>query len=264
MQIKPILSVILSSVLVFSSVLQAGPMSLGHAISLSDLRSEISSRNSDRESSIQEIRFLIAHAQAHPISHLVPLERVLVILPSLDDSKLEYLARESRRVNDQIRAGMIVQEKESGGPVLVACDEGEILVEGKCVPDDGKPNQDATVGIGNNADPREAKKALERMRLEQERVRHEEEIQRERERRQEAARQAEERQRESVRQAEEQARQLDESIRQSQEQQAQRDAQIEQTSQELGQALAGVGIGTILLVGAVIVVVLVVMQEAEA
>ena len=106
------LSVSLISVLTVSSVLQAGPVPQAiHTVSLSDLTSEVAAKNAARQSNLREIRFLLSSGEAHSLSHLFPLEKVVATLPSLDDATLEYLARESRRVNDLIQAGAASQEK---------------------------------------------------------------------------------------------------------------------------------------------------------
>lgn len=235
MNAKATLSVALSSLLIFSSVLQASPV---HTVSLADLTAEVSAKNFKRGDNIREIRFLLDHAQAHPLSHLLPLDRVLAALPSLDDATLANLAQESRSVNDQIRAGILMQsEGKSKKSVLVACGRGEEFINGKCVPV-GEKDPSSRVGTGKTADPKDAQRALEKLRREQEQERHEEQMRLERQRRQEAVRQAEERQRESARRVDEQQRQLDESIRQSQEQQEQTQSDIDRTSKEMGEAMA--------------------------
>ena len=120
MNAKAVLSAVLSSVLIFSSVLQAGPIpSVAHTVSLSDLKSEISGRNERRESDIQEVRFLLNSAKAHSLAHLFPLKKVVAALPSLDDKTLSYLAENSREANDRIRAGLLAQGQRRGDPVLV-------------------------------------------------------------------------------------------------------------------------------------------------
>ena len=247
--------------LVFSSM--PIPAAGVHSLSLSSLRQAVADKNSQREMNIEEIRFLLTAAEAHSISHLIPLERVLASLPSLSDSTLEGLASRSRQVNDQIRAGMLIQKKREPG-VLIACPEGHEQSGSECVPV-ARKDPSAEIGPGSNADPRQAKNALEKLRREQERAHYEEQQRLEQERRQEAVRQAEEQARESARQVESQQQQLDESLRRSQEQQEQTNAQIEQTSQEVGAALAESGLDTttfIIILIVALALVYVVTEEA--
>lgn len=106
MHARPVTSVFVILALAALSMLHAGP--IPPAVFLPDLKSEISTRNDQRDSSIREVRFLLESDQAQSLSHLVSLEKVTTALPTLNDATLTDLADRSREANDQIRAGAIL------------------------------------------------------------------------------------------------------------------------------------------------------------
>ncbi len=78
-----------------------------HVVSVEELQHRLSVQSARRSQDIQEIRQLLRHDRVQArLGNLVDLRRVEVALATLDDKTLNQLADESRRVNDQIEAGI--------------------------------------------------------------------------------------------------------------------------------------------------------------
>lgn len=83
------------------------PQSSIHIVSTDDLRNELVSQARTREANLAEIRQLFQHTEVREqLKHLVDLNQIDQALPTLDDETLAYLAQESRKANDQLRAGL--------------------------------------------------------------------------------------------------------------------------------------------------------------
>ena len=102
---KPVLA-ILSLFMVLSSGLHAGSIPVvTHALSIEDLRTEISARNAERAGHIREVRTLLRHPEVQEFSHLFDLEKIEAAIPKLDDATLARLADESAQMNERFQAG---------------------------------------------------------------------------------------------------------------------------------------------------------------
>ena len=104
-------SLFLTVLLVFSTSLQAGPIPAQeaiHAISIEELKGQISERTAERAANIREVQTLLRHqAVQDRLGHLYDLERIAVAIPTLDDETLARLARESEQMNEQFQAGLL-------------------------------------------------------------------------------------------------------------------------------------------------------------
>lgn len=105
------LSVFLSALLVICpafqqvTLAQQTPM---HTVSLQDLRQEIVARKEVRSHSIREVQTLLRHESVkRSLGGLFDLERIEKAVRALDGQTLIRLAQESRRINDQLRAGEV-------------------------------------------------------------------------------------------------------------------------------------------------------------
>ena len=77
-----------------------------HVVPLEEVRRELLRLSSRRTENIQEIQKLLRHKDIQTqAGKLVDLKKIEVTLASLGDETLEKLASESRKINDQLRAG---------------------------------------------------------------------------------------------------------------------------------------------------------------
>lgn len=103
------LSIVLSVVLVLTSSLHAGPTTpdAGHPVSIGELRDQVSARADERASNVREVQTLLRLQEVKDhLGRLYDLEKVAVAVPKLDDETLAELARESRQMKEQFRAGV--------------------------------------------------------------------------------------------------------------------------------------------------------------
>ncbi|HUV12546.1 MAG TPA: hypothetical protein VMY18_02820 [Acidobacteriota bacterium] len=90
----------------YQQVLSAQPVS-NHVVPVEDLQNRLITQSTRRMENIQEVQKLLRHDLVQKqLGQLVDLERAQVALATLDDETLNQLANESRRVNDQLQAGM--------------------------------------------------------------------------------------------------------------------------------------------------------------
>ena len=105
---KPI-SLFLSVLLVLHTGLHAGSspsQKAFHLVSIEELRDQVAAQAAERASNIREVQTLLRDQEVQDlVGHLFDLEKVAVAVPTLDNETLAELARQSRQVNEQFRAG---------------------------------------------------------------------------------------------------------------------------------------------------------------
>lgn len=90
----------------FQQVAQAEQSAL-HVVSAQELREAFTAKVVQRAQDIREVQTLLRHEMVQKkVGKLLDLTKIDAALPTLDDETLSQLATESRRVNDQIRAGI--------------------------------------------------------------------------------------------------------------------------------------------------------------
>ena len=116
------LSAVLSVILVVTSSLHASPTpDASHLVSIEELRDQVSARATKRANNIHEVQTLLRHEEVNDrLGHLFDLEKIAGAVPKLDDKTLAKLARESKQMNDQVRAGMSRKEAIIWVVVIVA------------------------------------------------------------------------------------------------------------------------------------------------
>jgi hypothetical protein len=78
-----------------------------HLVSPEELRQGLMNQSAQRMVNIQAVRTLLHQELVQQqVGRLVDLEKIELALATLDDDTLKQLANESRRVNDQLQAGM--------------------------------------------------------------------------------------------------------------------------------------------------------------
>ena len=102
------LSAVLSVILVVTSSLHAGPIpDAAHPVSIGELRNQVSAQTAERASNIREVQTLLRHQEVQDhLGHLFELEKLAAAVPKLDDETLARLARESKQMNEQFKAGI--------------------------------------------------------------------------------------------------------------------------------------------------------------
>ena len=79
----------------------------GHVVPLEELTKTVTERWARRAENIRDIQQLLRHDEVHTrVGGLVDLDKIEHAIPTLDDETLERLATESRKVDDQLRAGV--------------------------------------------------------------------------------------------------------------------------------------------------------------
>ena len=105
-------SLFVSVALIEHTSLQAAPVSTQktfHLVSIEELRDQVSAQTVERDSNIREVQTLLRHeAVQDRLGHLYDLEKIAVAVPTLDNETLAELARKSKQVNEQFRAGNMV------------------------------------------------------------------------------------------------------------------------------------------------------------
>ena len=90
----------------FQPVARAEQMSL-HVVPTEELQRAVAAKFVQRELNIQVVETMLRHeAIQKQVGRLVGLERIAEALPTLSDETLNQLATESRKVNDQLQAGV--------------------------------------------------------------------------------------------------------------------------------------------------------------
>ena len=107
MTILRIITAILLVTFVYSQGIVQAQQTIPHVVSAEELRAEVATRSTSREQNIKEIHNVLSHqlVQKH-MGRLVDLERIEKTLPTLGDETLNELASESRKINDQLQAGL--------------------------------------------------------------------------------------------------------------------------------------------------------------
>ena len=78
-----------------------------HLVPLEEVRRDLVRHSSQRTENIQEILEVVRHEEVQKrVGQLGDLEKIEVALASLDEATLEELATQSRKINDQIHAGI--------------------------------------------------------------------------------------------------------------------------------------------------------------
>ena len=101
------LSAVLSVILVVTSSLHAGPIAdAAHPVSIGELRNQVSAQTAERAGNIREVQTLLRHREVQDrLGHLFELEKLAAAVPKLDDETLARLARDSKQMNEQFKAG---------------------------------------------------------------------------------------------------------------------------------------------------------------
>jgi hypothetical protein len=78
-----------------------------HVVPIEELENQLAAHSDQRMKNIEEIQRLLDHRLVQQeVGRLVDLQRVKLIVPTLDDETLDQLADESRNVSDQLEAGL--------------------------------------------------------------------------------------------------------------------------------------------------------------
>ena len=106
--LSAVLSAVLSVILVVTSSLHAGPIpDAAHPVSIGELRNQVSAQTAERAGNIREVQTLLRHQEVQDrLGHLLELEKLAAAVPKLDDETLARLARESKQMNEQFKAGI--------------------------------------------------------------------------------------------------------------------------------------------------------------
>ncbi len=101
-----VLTILLVMCPAFQRVAQAEHISL-HVVSTEELQRAVAATFVQRELNIQVVETVLCHEEIQKqVGRLVNLERIVETLPTLSDETLNQLAKESRKVNDQLQAGV--------------------------------------------------------------------------------------------------------------------------------------------------------------
>ena len=101
------LATFLSFVLILTSIVQARPIpEAAPLVPIGELRDQVSAQTAERASNIREVQTLLRHQEVQErLGHLFELEKLAAAVPKMDDETLARLARESKQMNEQFRAG---------------------------------------------------------------------------------------------------------------------------------------------------------------
>lgn len=92
--------------LTFQQALMGQPVP-NHVVPMGELQNQLAAQSAQRLQDIQEIQELLNHDLVQrEVGRVVDLERVELALATLDDESLNQLADESRKMNDQLQAGL--------------------------------------------------------------------------------------------------------------------------------------------------------------
>ena len=101
------LATFLSFVLILTSIVQARPIpEAAPLVPIGELRDQVSAQTAERASNIREVQTLLRHQEVQErLGHLFELEKLAAAVPKMDDETLARLARESKQMNEQFKAG---------------------------------------------------------------------------------------------------------------------------------------------------------------